>query len=150
MCKKSAFFCRMIFFLIHNLPFMLIHIWIPSWSQTIWTQIRPDIMSGLIWVQTVCKCYQQTTIAITSEVSFSHNPSHQKPTLFIRRSLTLRKSGEIERHGSSFITLYGGLQNCRFGRRQFVVIENKLIAPLPIKRYLGKSQLFRSCEKCIY
>ena len=23
----------------------------------------PDILSGLIWVQTVCKCYQQTTPA---------------------------------------------------------------------------------------
>ena len=23
--------------------------------QTVWTQIRPDILSGLIWVQTICK-----------------------------------------------------------------------------------------------
>ena len=29
--------------------------------QRVWTQIRPDILSGLIWVQTVCKSYQQTT-----------------------------------------------------------------------------------------
>ena len=27
--------------------------------QTLWIQIRPDILSGLIWVQTVCKAYQQ-------------------------------------------------------------------------------------------
>ena len=39
-------------------------IWgIPSELQTDWSQIRPDVLSGLIWVQTVCKCYQQTTPA---------------------------------------------------------------------------------------
>ena len=26
--------------------------------QTVWIQTRPDILSGLIWVQTVCKGYQ--------------------------------------------------------------------------------------------
>ena len=31
--------------------------------QTVKTQIRPDILSGLIWVQTVCKVYEQTTQA---------------------------------------------------------------------------------------
>ena len=30
--------------------------------QKMWIQIRPDILSGLIWVQTVCKGYQQTTL----------------------------------------------------------------------------------------
>ena len=34
---------------------------IPSGSQTVWIQIRPGILPGLIWVQTVCKGYQQTT-----------------------------------------------------------------------------------------
>ena len=28
--------------------------------QTVKTQIRSDALSGLIWVQTVCKSYQQT------------------------------------------------------------------------------------------
>ena len=32
---------------------------LPSGCQTVWIQIRPDILSGLIWVQTVCKRYQQ-------------------------------------------------------------------------------------------
>ena len=31
----------------------------PEECQTIWIQIRPDILSGLIWIQTVCKVYQQ-------------------------------------------------------------------------------------------
>ena len=36
---------------------------IPSECQADWVQIRPDILSGLIWVQTVCKVYQQTTFS---------------------------------------------------------------------------------------
>ena len=32
-----------------------------SVCQTVWIQIRPNILSVLIWVQTVCKDYQQTT-----------------------------------------------------------------------------------------
>ena len=35
---------------------------IPSESQTVWVQIRPNVMSGLIWIQTACKGYQQTTL----------------------------------------------------------------------------------------
>ena len=35
---------------------------IPSECQTFWIQIRPDVLPGLIWVQTVCKGYEQTTI----------------------------------------------------------------------------------------
>ena len=34
---------------------------IPSGCQTVWIQIMPCILLGLIWVQTVCKGYQQTT-----------------------------------------------------------------------------------------
>ena len=33
-----------------------------SKCQTDWIQIRPDVLSGLIWVQTVCIIYQQTTL----------------------------------------------------------------------------------------
>ena len=36
---------------------------IPSDCQTVWNQIRPDIMSGLIWSQTVNNGCQQTTLA---------------------------------------------------------------------------------------
>ena len=35
---------------------------LPSECQTVWIQIRPDVMSGLIWFQTVFKGYQQTTL----------------------------------------------------------------------------------------
>ena len=33
----------------------------PSMCPTVWIQVRPNILSGLIWVQSVCKRYQQTT-----------------------------------------------------------------------------------------
>ena len=35
----------------------------PSECQTVWIQIRPDVLSGLILVQTVTKEYQQPTLA---------------------------------------------------------------------------------------
>ena len=35
---------------------------LPSESQTVLIKVRPDILSGLIWVQTVCKGCQQTTL----------------------------------------------------------------------------------------
>ena len=31
----------------------------PSECQTVWIKIRPDVLLGLIWVQTVCKGYKQ-------------------------------------------------------------------------------------------
>ena len=34
---------------------------IPSVWLIVWILIRPDILSGLIWIQIVCKGYQQTT-----------------------------------------------------------------------------------------
>ena len=35
---------------------------IQSDCHTVCIQIRPNILSGLIWVQSVCKGYQQTTL----------------------------------------------------------------------------------------
>ena len=40
---------------------------IPSECQTVWIQIRPDKMLGLIWVQTVCKGYQLMKKVTTRE-----------------------------------------------------------------------------------
>ena len=42
-----------------NQPFRKIISGILSECQTVWTQIRTDKMSVLIWVQTICKDYQQ-------------------------------------------------------------------------------------------
>ena len=42
----------------------------PTECQTVWIQIRPNVLSGLIWVQAVCKSYQQTTLVVEE---LSHN-----------------------------------------------------------------------------
>ena len=45
-------------------------------SQMVWIQIRADIMSVLIWVQTVCKGYQQmikSQLASFDLVLLNHN-----------------------------------------------------------------------------
>ena len=39
--------------------------------ETIWIQIRPDILSDLIWVQTVCKGYQMKMLAIKEKKDVS-------------------------------------------------------------------------------
>ena len=49
-------------FFFQNQPFWKIISQIPSECQTYWIQIRPKIESGLIWIQTVCKGYKQTTL----------------------------------------------------------------------------------------
>ena len=45
-----------------NQDFQKILSGISSGCQTVWIQIRPDKMSGLIWIETVCKGNQQTTL----------------------------------------------------------------------------------------
>ena len=52
--------CLLIFFKINFLEKFLSGI--PSECQTVWIQIRPHDLSGLIWIQAVCKGYQQTTL----------------------------------------------------------------------------------------
>ena len=47
-------FCRLLIFLNHYFK--------SSEFQTVLIQIRPDVLSALVWIQTVCKGYQQTTL----------------------------------------------------------------------------------------
>ena len=54
-------FCRLLI-LFQNQLFRTILSRISSECLTVWIRIRPDILSGLIWVQTVCKDYQHTTL----------------------------------------------------------------------------------------
>ena len=55
-------FCRLLIFFRNQLFQKIYFRNIPSECQTVWFQIRPDVLSGLIWFQTVCKGYQQTTL----------------------------------------------------------------------------------------
>ena len=53
-------------FFFFNYFFQKNHSGIPSECQTVWIMIRPDILSGLIWVKAVFKAYQQTTKVATN------------------------------------------------------------------------------------
>ena len=55
-------YCRLLIFF-QNQLFRKILSGIPSECQLVWIQISPDILSGLICVQTDCKEFQQTTLA---------------------------------------------------------------------------------------
>ena len=61
---NSLFFFVINFFL--NLLFLKNLSGIPSECRTVWIQIRPDVLSGLIQIQTVCKGYQQMIKIATS------------------------------------------------------------------------------------
>ena len=76
---------------------------IPSECQTVWIQIRPDILSDLIWVQTVCKVYQQTAPVDKARVNsylYKFLPVSFQPTLMFAGEAT---------HPSFYSTTHGAL-----------------------------------------
>ena len=58
----SCFLSSAVFFF-QNQLFRKILSGISSDCQSVWIQIRSEVLSGLIWVQTVCKGYQKTALA---------------------------------------------------------------------------------------
>ena len=50
---------------------------IPSEYQTDLIRIRPDILSGLIWVQSVCKGYEQTSLLYHRSLLTLNEPAHE-------------------------------------------------------------------------
>ena len=66
----ASFFFVVCHFFFQNLFFRKIILGIPLECQAVWIQIRPDVMSGLMWVQTVCKGYQQTTLTGKENIAF--------------------------------------------------------------------------------
>ena len=71
-------------FFFQNQLFRKILSGIPSEYQTVWIQIRPSILWGLIWVQTVCKSYQHTTLG--------DNDCHIRPKIWMLPILTCNVS----------------------------------------------------------
>ena len=64
----ACLFVSVLFFFFSKLHQSTSSFWkILSECQTVWIQIRPDILSGLIWVQTVCKGYHQLTTLVGKE-----------------------------------------------------------------------------------
>ena len=68
-----AFLLSVDFFL--NQPFQKCISVIPSEFQIVWRQIRPDILSGLIWVQLFAKVISQQTTLLTSRQSVNSLPA---------------------------------------------------------------------------
>ena len=56
---------------------------IPSECQTDWIQTRPDVLSGLIWVQSVCKGYEQTTLGGNDLIPHDKRKIHKQMYLCI-------------------------------------------------------------------
>ena len=59
---------------------------IQSECQTVWIQIRTDILSVLIWVQTVCKGYQQMTKVAASLERVKFLKPSKKGRCVVRKS----------------------------------------------------------------
>ena len=63
LCMLGNFVC----FFLSSVDFLKINFFkrnlsgIPAECQRVWIKIRPDMLSGLIWVQTVCNGYKQMT-----------------------------------------------------------------------------------------
>ena len=69
--KSRSEFCMLLLSsadIFQTQPFQKILSGIQSEFQTVWIQIRTDILSVLIWVQTVCKGCQQTTKVAAGKV----------------------------------------------------------------------------------
>ena len=95
--KFCKLFCRLDFCFLLTLKLS----GISSEYQTVWYKIRPGILSGLSWVQTVCQRYQQRIKVATGGERVKHvNKKFRKPITCSRtchwysaqeKVLTLRK-----------------------------------------------------------
>ena len=65
----SGFCCRLLFFKINFVKILSRTL---SECQMFWIQMRTDVLSVLIWVQTVFKGYKQTTNVATSKESVNY------------------------------------------------------------------------------
>ena len=81
------FCCLLIFF--QNQLFRKILSGIPSECQTDWIQIRPNKMLGLIWLQSVCKGYQQIKVINSSNLVIASFFSMKRKTQIGYQQTTL-------------------------------------------------------------
>ena len=82
---------------------------VPSECQTIWIQTRPDILSGLVWVQTVCKGYQQTLPAGKELIKCINNTSEMYVQLSGRVKRLLCVCKHVVESGSCGHSLLAGV-----------------------------------------
>ena len=85
--------------------------WIPSECQIVWIQIRPDVLTVLIWVQTACEDYQQTTevkIVIFFILTIQNQRCHLHALLSLSQIWThsIKKCNEIALRAVSRFEVY--------------------------------------------
>ena len=66
-------FCHLLIFLFSSSFFPKIITEIEFEWQAVWIYIRPNILSGMIWVQTVCRGYHQATKVVLETQFFNKN-----------------------------------------------------------------------------
>ena len=72
--------------------------------QAVWIQIRPDILSGLICIQTVCNGYQQTTLVVKELTVYGM--SH------VMRKVSLGLEAMLDQ--TSLLSYRDWLENCKY------------------------------------
>ena len=100
---KQAFLSSVDFFIFFlNKLFQTNLSGIPSECQTVWIKIRPDILPGLTWVQTVCKGYQQTTKVATSRERVNKGSNIWLPVWFPVHWATSEKDSTLKGKSKCF------------------------------------------------
>ena len=96
-------FCHMLFFFLKIDFFLKKNPEITSECYTVWNQIRPNIMLGLIWIQIICKGYRQMKLAGTAygatEISLSLE-NMNGTSVTIRLSMKRARNALIQLHES--------------------------------------------------
>ena len=85
---------------------------IPSECNNDWFHIRPGILSGLIWVQTICKSYQQTTLqdnikSLTSSKTCLKRPLKEYLKLVFKTEYCLMQVKSIAECSMGSMLLHG-------------------------------------------
>ena len=60
--SNCALFCRLLILFQNQLFFQKISSGISPGCRAVWIQIRYNVLSGLKWIQTVCRGYQETRL----------------------------------------------------------------------------------------
>ena len=96
--------------------------------QTVWTQIRPDKMSGLIWVQTVCH-------------------SDGIPETILRKSSFLKKNHKTTKKHVKLPSIHECIFS--FKLHPLLFLTYSFLSPMPkINRILSTASSFPEADRC--
>ena len=98
---------------------------IPLACQTVWIQIRPDVLSGLIWVQTVCR-RQKSPLAGKELTKYSDRQTDlQLPNKVQPYQMSISIYPASHLHNSSYISrLLSGLVDILTKKKNIYIVWN--------------------------